>query len=76
MATRIRKNAFAGRNNRAKPRGQHPLLIVLSGNVRAMILRSEGKNGGVQPIFFSQEIFVRHSKIKFRFLLVGFSRRF
>jgi hypothetical protein len=38
--------------------------------------RPEGKTGRVQPIFFSQEIFVRHSKIKFRFLLVGFSRRF
>jgi hypothetical protein len=37
---------------------------------------TEGKTKRVQPIFFSQEIFVRHSKIKFRFLLVGFSRRF
>jgi len=37
---------------------------------------AEGKTKRVQPIFFSQEIFVRHSKIKFRFLLVGFSRRF
>ena len=38
--------------------------------------RPEGKTARVQPIFFSQEIFARHSKIKFRFLLVGFSRRF
>jgi len=36
----------------------------------------EGKIGAVQPIFFSQEIFVRYSKIKFRIFLVGFLLRF
>jgi hypothetical protein len=36
----------------------------------------EGKIGAVQPIFFSQEIFARRSKIKFRILLVGFLQRF
>jgi hypothetical protein len=36
----------------------------------------EGKIGAVQPIFFSQEIFVRRSKIKFRFFLVGLLLRF
>jgi hypothetical protein len=36
----------------------------------------EGKLGAVQPIFFSQEIFVRRSKIKFRIFLVGFLLRF
>jgi hypothetical protein len=74
IGTRIRKKCICGGpHNRSKPISQHPFSIALFGHVKVVV---EGKTKRVQPIFFSQEIFVQHSKIKFRFLLVGFSRRF
>jgi hypothetical protein len=77
IGTRIRKNAFAGANTIAQnlSAGIH-FRLLFSDLCARRSRRPEGKTGRVQPIFFSQEIFVRHSKIKFRFLLVGFSRRF
>jgi hypothetical protein len=58
-----------------RPIGINFELSIL-GFFSGRIFRYEGKVAAVQPIFFSQEIFVRRSKIKFRFFLVGFSRRF
>jgi len=61
---------------RSKPTVRHKNSIAVLRRFGGRNFHYEGKIGAVQPIFFSQEIFVRRSKIKFRIFLVGFLQRF
>jgi len=67
---------LADQYRRSKPSARHQNRIDVLRRFGGRNFHYEGKIGAVQPIFFSQEIFARRSKIKFRILLVGFLLRF